>query len=197
MSAGGNDKLTGYMAFGVFIIVLAFVYELRDWNFLTKNISFVSEKGPTIVNEDGIRGDLFFIVTSVVDASTITVTIDGVDEVVKLIGINTPELSNSDRNGLCMTNEAMKRLRKLVLQQSVKIETDRTQGTRDAYGRVLAYIYLKDGQMVNRKMIAEGYAYEYTYLLPYKHQKDFKNVQNIAKASSRGLWSGTFCKTSE
>jgi endonuclease YncB( thermonuclease family) len=198
MSAGhGSDALAKYALIGTAIIVIAFLYDLKGWDFLTRDISFVSEKGPTIVNEDGIRGDMFFDVTNVLDASTITVTIDGVEEVVRLVGINTPEAQSSDRDGLCIVNQAIKRLRKLVLHEHVKIETDRSQGTRDPYGRILAYVYLQDGQMVNRKMIAEGYSYEYTYLAPYRYQKDFRAIQNIARASERGIWSDSFCPTTQ
>ena len=54
-------------------------------------------------------------------------------------------------------------------------------------------MYLEDEQMINRKMIAEGYAYEYTYLKPYKYHKEFRELQVLARTSERGLWSPSTC----
>jgi micrococcal nuclease len=84
-------------------------------------------------------------------------------------------------------------MKELVSDQIVRLEYDDTQGYRDTYNRILAYVYLEDGQMVNRKMIAEGYAYEYTYLTPYLYQKEFRQLQNLAKAGSKGLWATDSC----
>ena len=37
--------------------------------------------------------------------------------------------------------------------------------------------------MLNRKLLANGYAYEYTYNVPYKYQKEFKSLEEFAKKS--------------
>jgi micrococcal nuclease len=58
-------------------------------------------------------------------------------------------------------------------------------------------VYLEDGEMINRKMVAEGYAYEYTYMTPYRYQKDFRNLQRLAQTSKRGLWADTTCAGSK
>ena len=42
-------------------------------------------------------------------------------------------------------------------------------------------------------MIADGYAFEYTYDLPYRYQADFKAAENDARAQERGLWSPNAC----
>jgi endonuclease YncB( thermonuclease family) len=47
--------------------------------------------------------------------------------------------------------------------------------------------------MLNRKMVAEGYAYEYTYLAPYLYQPEFRDLQNLARTSGRGLWNPETC----
>jgi micrococcal nuclease len=84
-------------------------------------------------------------------------------------------------------------MKNLTEGQIVRLEYDETQNTRDIYNRILAYVYLEDGQMLNRKMIAEGYAYEYTYMLPYKYRKEFRELQNFAKMNERGLWAKDTC----
>ena len=42
-------------------------------------------------------------------------------------------------------------------------------------------------------MIADGYAFEYTYDLPYRYQQDFKAAENDARTQERGLWSPSAC----
>jgi micrococcal nuclease len=84
-------------------------------------------------------------------------------------------------------------MKELADAKNVFLETDTSQGERDKFGRLLAYVYLEDGQMLNRKMIAEGYAYEYTYLRSYKYQEDFKKAQNLARSTKVGLWADNAC----
>jgi endonuclease YncB( thermonuclease family) len=51
--------------------------------------------------------------------------------------------------------------------------------------------------MLNRKMIAEGYAYEYTFGAPYKYQKEFRELVALARTSGRGLWAANTCNGKE
>ena len=53
------------------------------------------------------------------------------------------------------------------------LETDPSQDTVDKYGRALAYVWV-GGHLYNLDMIANGYAHEYTYYVPYRYQADFK-----------------------
>lgn len=42
-------------------------------------------------------------------------------------------------------------------------------------------------------MLAEGYAHEYTYHLPYAYQAEFRAAQEGAQANGLGLWSPDTC----
>lgn len=42
-------------------------------------------------------------------------------------------------------------------------------------------------------MIVDGYAWEYTYNLPYKYQTEFKAAQKLARVASFGLWNDEAC----
>ncbi len=139
----------------------------------------------------------YYTVTKVTDGDTLHIEMNGQNEKVRLIGINTPETVDPRRTVECFGKEASTRMKELVGGKIVRLEYDETQSTRDAYDRLLAYVYLEDGQMVNRKMIAEGYAYEYTYLTPYKYQKEFRQVQTLARTSARGLWAPDTCNGSK
>ena len=44
---------------------------------------------------------------------------------------------------------------------------------RDKYGRLLAYVYLSDGKMVNEEIVKAGYANFMTYPPNVKYQEKF------------------------
>lgn len=132
-------------------------------------------------------------VTEVVDGDTIKVDRDGKIETVRLIGIDTPETKDPRKPVQCFGAEATQKTKDLLLHKSVVLEFDQTQGERDKYDRLLRYIFLLDGTNVNKTLISEGYAFEYTYNTPYKYQAEFKAAQKDAETNHRGLWSPQTC----
>lgn len=178
---------TGLGFFGLFVLVLSLLYQYQDWGILNLNLP---TKTPNTVGT-------FYEVTRVVDGDTIHIKMNGNDETVRFIGINTPETVDPRTPVQCFGKEASNRMKELADGKIVKLEYDDSQSVRDIYGRLLAYVYLEDGEMLNRKMIAEGYAYEYTYMTPYKYQKEFRDLQNLARMSGRGLWSQDTCNGSK
>jgi micrococcal nuclease len=165
------------------VLALALIFQLQEWGILDMGIPAATE------NTIGT----YYEVTKVTDGDTLRIAMDGTDERVRLLGINTPETTDPRKNVECFGKEASARMKELADGKIVRLEYDDTQSLRDSYGRLLAYVYLEDGQMLNRKMVAEGYAYEYTYMAPYKYQAEFRELQNLAKASGRGLWSPDTC----
>ena len=120
-------------------------------------------------------------VDRVVDGDTVRV--DMPDSVpVRLIGINTPETVDPRRPVECFGQEASDHAHDLLDGEDVYLERDPTQGDTDRYGRVLAYVWLPDGRLFNEVMIADGYAYEYTYDVPYKYQERFDAAEADARA---------------
>lgn len=168
---------------GVIILLFSIFYQVSDLHFLN-----TPQKGG-VVNSLGT----YYEVEKVTDGDTIQVIMDGTLERVRLIGINTPETVDPRREVQCFGKEATERMKDLVDGRLVKLEFDESQGMRDSYDRLLAYVYLEDGQMVNRKMVAEGYAYEYTYLTPYKYRDEFRELQMLAQNTGRGLWNSETC----
>lgn len=133
-----------------------------------------------------------FDVVKVIDGDTITIKLDGKNETIRLIGLDTPE-TNDPRTGVqCFGKEATAKL-KAVIGKRVSIEKDAGEGERDKYDRLLAYVYSEEGLHLNKYLIEQGYAYEYTYDDPYKYQKEFKAAQADAKAKQRGLWAPDAC----
>ncbi|WP_322816772.1 thermonuclease family protein [Chloroflexus sp.] len=132
-------------------------------------------------------------VVRVVDGDTIIVRIGWDEERVRLIGINTPESVDPRRPVECFGKEAASNARKLVDRQTVFLEDDPSQDSRDRFGRLLRYVWLEDGRMVNLEQIRQGYAYEYTYNVPYRYQAIFRAAETEARNAQRGLWAPETC----
>jgi endonuclease YncB( thermonuclease family) len=77
--------------------------------------------------------------------------------------------------------------------QRVSLELDPSQGERDAFGRLLAYVWPPDGHNFGETMIAHCFAHEYTDDQPCAYLDSFKAAQDVAMASQAGLWSPSTC----
>lgn len=135
----------------------------------------------------------YYKVIKVVDGDTIAVDIDGVSETLRLIGINTPETVDPRKPVECFGVEASNKAKELLSGKSVALEKDNSQDERDKYGRLLRYIRTKEGLFYNLEIIKQGYAYEYTYDVPYKYQSEFKEAENYARTKKLGLWADGTC----
>ena len=133
------------------------------------------------------------VVTRVVDGDTLSVKLDGKDEKVRLIGIDTPETVDRRQEIECFGKEATLAMKKMVENKKILLESDTTQDNRDRYRRLLRYVFLPDGIFVNQRMIENGFAYEYTYETSYRYQKEFKLSEAKARNEGTGLWSEDAC----
>ena len=134
-------------------------------------------------------------VVRVIDGDTIDVSIRSKLERVRLLGINTPEIVDPRKPVECFGKEAKEELEKLLQNKEVLLVSDSSQADRDTYGRLLRYVYTDSGTLLNRVLLSEGYAYEYTYDVPYKFQPDFKSAERSARISKLGLWADGACVT--
>ncbi len=148
-----------------------------------------STTAPTTTRKAGNLVD----VVSVTDGDTIKVRIDSTDYTIRLIGIDTPETRDPRKPVQCFGREASNKMKELVENKQVILESDATQGDTDKYGRLLRFVFLSDGTNVNLTMIAQGFAHEYTYNLPYKYQSEFKQAESDARNGGKGLWSASTC----
>jgi endonuclease YncB( thermonuclease family) len=122
----------------------------------------------------------------VVDGDTIKIRYNGTIESVRIIGINTPETNTNPDE--CFGSEATKKTKSLINEKFVDIEFDDTQGRRDKYDRLLAYVFV-NGLDVGKELLSFGYAREYTYNKQYKYSNEYKIVESNAKTQALGLWS--------
>jgi len=127
-------------------------------------------------------------VVRVVDGDTLIIDINGTEEKVRLIGIDTPESVHPDENRNTEFGEIASAYTKDRLEgENVSLELDVEE--RDQYGRLLAYVYL-DGEMFNLNLVREGYAVVATYPPNVKYVEDFVAAQKAAREDGVGLWQG-------
>ncbi len=76
----------------------------------------------------------------------------------------------------------------------VRLEADPSQTDRDKYNRLLRFVFLDDGTHINKLLIEQGFAHEYTYNVPYKYQSEFQASEKSAQELGVGLWSKEACQ---
>jgi micrococcal nuclease len=149
--------------------------------------------GVTASSSEAAVNGPYYIVTKVVDGDTIDISYKGKVERLRLIGINTPEVVDPRKTVECFGREASENAKKLLTGQEVRVAADPSQDARDKYGRLLMYVWRRDGLFYNLEAIKDGFAYEYTYNLPYMYQKDFRAAQKYAQENKAGLWADGVC----
>ena len=83
--------------------------------------------------------------------------------------------------------EASAFTKEVTLNRQVKIVLEPYEQTRGKYGRLLAYVFLPDGSMLNERLLEEGYAYA-DHRFDHVYKKRFEQLQKEAKKEERGLW---------
>lgn len=113
-----------------------------------------------------------------------TLVLDG-DEIVRLIGIDAPELDAKDRDQKTIGILAYEFLKQMLEYKYVRLEFDSKK--MDSLSRKLAYVFTKDGVFANEALVREGWAYVDTH--PFKYREKLLASLQKAKAECKNLWS--------
>jgi micrococcal nuclease len=135
-------------------------------------------------------------VTRVVDGDTIDISpsVEGLSRV-RLIGMDTPEVYFGTQP---YGPEASAFAKQELEGEEVGLELDVQKV--DPYGRLLAYVYLPNGEMFNEVLLEEGYAQVATFPPNVKYVDRFLEAQREARAANRGLWglsAGELCQQTD
>jgi len=176
------------------LLAIFFGYTLtQNEQKLLEEVFSEPDKVATLILSRDINSEELFDIVRVADGDTITVSINGAFEKIRFIGINTPEIGNANIPSECLAEEAKEKMESLLEGHKVRLEFDETQGERDKYGRLLAYVYLDNDVFLNRFMIQEGFAHEYTYQKKYKYIEDFVSDEEEARFKEIGIWNYDVC----
>lgn len=139
-------------------------------------------------------------VTKIVDGDTIEVFFQNSFQRVRLLSIDTPETKRIPRARMMSIREKKdleflvfmgKKAKNFVASivspgNHVYLEFDLQ--THDKYGRLLAYIYLEDGRMLNEIIAKEGYAYPLSIAPNYRYTDKILNAVQEAREKKIGLF---------
>jgi endonuclease YncB( thermonuclease family) len=133
-----------------------------------------------------------FRVARVVDGDTIDVEIpDGQYPTtrVRLWGVDTPEIGNKRKNKppAYFGPEASAFAKHLCAGRTVTLKLEPAKAPRDRYGRLLAWVYLPSGELLNRVLVEEGYGYA-DPRFEHHLRREFSRAQDKAMRAGIGLW---------
>ncbi len=122
-------------------------------------------------------------VERVPDGDTVEADIQGKVERIRLIGIDAPELDQRPWG-----RKAKKYLQELIASSHWQVGIEYDIERRDKHDRVLAYLWSRDGRLINEEMVKGGYAVLFTIPPNVKHEDRFKAAQIVARENRAGIW---------
>lgn len=126
-------------------------------------------------------------VIKVFDGDTVLVRIKGHEEFVRLREIDAPEMSGRKLQG---QEPWGRKAREFALSRlkdrKVRLETDDRE-ERDAYGRLLAYVFVEDS-FLNREMVRSGNAFFYRAPIRGKYAPRLERAEDAAREKGIGIW---------
>jgi micrococcal nuclease len=108
---------------------------------------------------------------------------------VRLIGIDTPEVYGGVE---CYGPEASA-FAKSVLHPGTRVRYRVGTEARDRYGRLLAYVWLRDGRLFNAMLAERGYATTLTIPPNDDLAPRFRAAEERARDGHRGMWRRPGC----
>jgi micrococcal nuclease len=125
-------------------------------------------------------------VQRVVDGDTFVAMVRSQRERVRVIGVDTPESVDPNRPDEPFGEEASDFAKHYLDGETVRLAGDAEP--RDRYGRMLAYVWLRDGTFWNALLAAEGYAQQLTIPPNVTYAGLFRRLVGEARRNDRGLW---------
>lgn len=183
-----NSKIEGEILFpgAAFLLVLFFLLAAF----------FPAMTGASPVSRDnGVHK-----IVQILDGDTLVIRQNGRTEKIRLIGIDAPESgvnpktkkdaaqTNGDIHTITQMGKEATRFVKTIVKPGDPVTVEFDRQTRDKYGRLLGYVYLTDGKMLNEEIVKAGYASLLTYPPNVKYRDRFLKAYREARENNRGLW---------
>jgi len=139
-------------------------------------------------------------IVKVIDGDTLTVNYNGKRENIRLIGIDTPESfagkkarrdskrSHTDMAQILQSGKKAAEYTKTRVKSGDLVSVEFDVEKRDRYGRLLGYVFLSDGRMLNEEIIKNGYASVLSIPPNLNYQERFIEAYRYARRNNLGLW---------
>ena len=123
-----------------------------------------------------------------VDGDTIKVVLDNKKYTVRMLAVDTPESVHPTKGVEYYGKEASEyTCNKVKNAKKLEVEYDPDSDKTDKYDRLLVWVFT-DGELLQKDLVANGYA-KVAYLYgDYKYTSELESVQEKASAKSLGIW---------
>ncbi|MBX4197323.1 thermonuclease family protein [Candidatus Saccharibacteria bacterium] len=178
MEYEGRRKFFSFILFLILIgIIVAGILLLSNSSWLKNGAKRVEQNQPGL-----------YTINRYVDGDTIDVNMNGSVETIRFIGVDTPETHKPNTPVQCYGPEAAAHTKALISKfGKVRLQADPLDTNRDRYGRLLRYVYLPDGTLIDEQIIQQGYGFAYLNF-PFSKKDQFAADQQIAQTAKIGLW---------
>ncbi len=177
------NRKVPYHLFLLFILLVGILYLSGS----RIRMETIHDPRPRILSLFTDTPDGFFKVVDIVDGDTIIVSVNGKEETVRLLGVDTPETKDPRKSVQCFGRAASAFTKLKLSGKAIRLFPDPLEQDRDKYGRLLRYIYLADGTNFNEELVARGFAFAYERF-PTARMDQLKLWEKDAREHRRGLW---------
>jgi endonuclease YncB( thermonuclease family) len=161
--------------------VSAEVYQWRDANGKQHFSDHTTEPDAKTVAIKTTQG--FYHIKTVYDGDTVVLE-DG--QKVRLLGINTPEISHRGNEADAGGEDAKKWLIAKLKDGKVRLETDVEK--TDSYGRTLGHLFTENNEHINVLLVAAGLAEVSIWPPNLKYTNDLVTAEQQAESAKLGIW---------
>ena len=117
------------------------------------------------------------------DGDTVTLMLDGRMRKTRLIGIDAPEMNQRPwgRQAKEHLIDVMNHTDWLVTMETDEVKIDK-------YGRTLVYLWTNSNELVNERMVLDGYAVLFTIKPNVRYRDKFARAEQRARHELKGIW---------
>lgn len=140
------------------------------------------------------------VTVATIDGDTVLVRIEEQVQKVRLIGIDTPEAAINEKairdsrraaesvSTTLKRGDLASRFTRSAIPPGTKVSITFDKKRVDTYGRILGYVYLEDGTMLNEKIVSSGFGKARAFPPNLKHQDLLDSAERYARQRRLGLW---------
>ena len=129
------------------------------------------------------------MVQNVIDGDTVRLQ-DG--ELVRFVGINTPEIDHETGQSEPFAEKARDVLRGLLGDKQPRILLQLDNETHDRHGRLLAHVFTTDGKNIQTQMISQGLGMWIVVPPNLRYMDCYRSAEQTARRQKIGVWSAQF-----